>query len=635
MPGFLESKIYAQDGGLFFWYRFLTMKNSLKRIQIGWLLVVFFLSSGAYAGTEFENRCSALASQKGQDAKRLHKLFDLTWDYDNRESPESATYNGYPGQNDRWTDNSLEAIARRKREAHAPLLVLNSIARNKLSPADQLNYDLFRHDTEEGLEGQKFPGEYFQVSQLGGPHKDTLDTIAQMPTSTLKDYENIIARLKGIPTVVHQATILLQEGIKKKVVVPKILMRDVPDQIKQTYEESADKSPFLVGFERFPDSLSKTEQEKLRAEATQILNQSVYPALKEFYKFIKETYVPACRETIALEALPDGKAWYAYLVRLQTTTKMSPEEIHQLGLSEVERIRKEMEQIRQEVKYRGSLLEFMQFLRSDSQFFYKSADDLLRGYRDIAKRIDPELIHQFGKLPRLPYGVKPVPSYSEKTASTAYYEGGSAEAGRAGYFFANTYDLKSRPRWEMEPLTLHEAVPGHHLQISLGKEMTNVPEFRKNSGYTAFIEGWGLYAESLGKRLGLYQDPYSRFGALTYEIWRSVRLVVDTGMHHLGWSRQKAIDYFMENAGKAEHDIIVEVDRYIDWPGQALAYKIGQLKFKALKEKAAKSLGDNFDVRAFHDALLENGALPLDVLDARMDLWLKNASSAQARKSGK
>ncbi|HET9212856.1 MAG TPA: DUF885 domain-containing protein, partial [Thermoanaerobaculia bacterium] len=321
--------------------------------------------------------------------------------------------------------------------------------------------------------------------------------------------------------------------------------------------------------------------------------------------------------------------------RVSTTTTLTPEQIHQIGLAEVKRIRKEMDALIASTGFKGSFEDFCKFLRTDPRFFYDKPEDLLMGYRDIAKRIDPELIRLFGRLPRLPYGVIPVPSYSEKSQTTAYYEDGSLAAGRPGEFYANTYDLKSRPKWEMEALTAHEAVPGHHLQLSLAQELEGVPEWRKHDDYTAFVEGWGLYAESLGEEIGLYKDPYSRFGQLTYEMWRAIRLVVDTGMHTMGWTRQQAIDYFKANSAKAEHDIEVEVDRYIVWPAQALAYKIGELKLKELRAYAQKELGPGFDVRAFHDHVLGNGAVPLDLLEKNVRAWVAEAKTAAAEKTAR
>jgi uncharacterized protein (DUF885 family) len=321
--------------------------------------------------------------------------------------------------------------------------------------------------------------------------------------------------------------------------------------------------------------------------------------------------------------LPDGEAWYRNNVALRTTTDLTPQQIHDIGLSEVKRIRAEMDVVIESSGFDGSFEQFLNFLRTDPQFYHTTADGLMREYRDIAKRADPELTRLFGVLPRTPYGVIEVPDYAAKSTTTAYYQRGSLKAGRPGYYFANTYALDTRPRWEMEALSLHEAVPGHHLQISIQQELEGLPWFRQNPSYTAFVEGWGLYSESLGEEMGFYKDPYSKFGQLTYEMWRAIRLVVDTGMHYLGWSRQRAIDFFKENAGKSEHDIVVEIDRYIVWPGQALAYKIGELKIKELRAYAEQELGDQFDIRAFHDEVLGKGAVPLSVLDANVRAWVK------------
>jgi uncharacterized protein (DUF885 family) len=332
--------------------------------------------------------------------------------------------------------------------------------------------------------------------------------------------------------------------------------------------------------------------------------------------------VPRARTTIGLSALPNGADWYAHLVRRYTTTGMTPQQIHELGLSEVKRIRAEMDKVIAAVGFKGTFEEFSRFLRTDPRFFYDKPEDLVDAYRVIAKRADPELAHLFRTLPRLPYGVTPIPDYEAKSQTTAYYDSGSEAAGRPGTYFVNIYDLKSRPKWEMEALTLHESVPGHHLQISLARELPNLSEWRKHDGYTAFSEGWGLYAESLGTEMGFYKDPYSKFGQLTYEMWRAIRLVVDTGLHAKGWTREQALDYFKANAAKTEHDIEVEVDRYITSPGQAVAYKIGELKIKELRAYAEKELGPAFDVRSFHDQILGHGAVPLDVLEKNIREWV-------------
>lgn len=442
------------------------------------------------------------------------------------------------------------------------------------------------------------------------------------PTSTVKDYEDRLARLRTVPKLIDQNITLLSEGLKLGVTPPKITLRKVPSQVRVHLTEELEKNALMVPFRSFPDSIPKDAQTKIRTEALNILKEKIIPAFQKLLTFLEKDYIPYTRESIAWSSLPDGQAWYAHKIRHHTTTMKSAEEIHKLGLSEVARIRKEMDEIIKSVGFKGSFSDFTKFLRTDDRFYFTSADELIREYRSIGKKIDPELTQLFGKLPRLPYGVLPVPSYAEESQTTAYYEPGSPDSHRSGYFYANTYNLKARPKWEMEALTLHEAVPGHHLQISLAQEMTGVPEFRKFSEYTAYVEGWGLYAESLGDQLGLYKDPYSRFGKLTYEIWRSIRLVVDTGMHALGWTRDQAIQFFIDNTGKSEQDIIVEVDRYIVWAGQALAYKIGQLKITELRENAKKALGDRFDIREFHDIVLGSGAVPLDVLERQVKAWV-------------
>jgi uncharacterized protein (DUF885 family) len=348
----------------------------------------------------------------------------------------------------------------------------------------------------------------------------------------------------------------------------------------------------------------------------------VVPAFTKLYDFMTQTYLPAARESIGMSELPDGPAWYAYEARVETTTDLTPAQIHEIGLAEVKRIRGEMDAVIAQTGFKGNLAEFGKYIRSDPRFFYTNKDDLLNAYRVQAKLVDPELSRLFGKLPRLQYGVMAIPAYSEKSQTSAYYQPGSPEVGRPGYFNVNTYALNMRPKWEMEVLAFHESVPGHHLQISLAQEMADLPEFRKHAGYTAFVEGWALYSEGLGSELGFYRDPYSKFGQLNFEMWRAIRLVVDTGLHSLHWTRQQAIDYFRENSAKTDQDIMVEVDRYIVWPGQALAYKIGQLKIKELRAYAAQELGPKFDIREFHDRVLDGGALPLDVLDQRIKTWV-------------
>ncbi|TAK92734.1 MAG: DUF885 domain-containing protein [Verrucomicrobia bacterium] len=586
------------------------------------LILTAVCAQAAPSQTDFERDCAKLAKTKSPDAERLHALFKLDWENTMHENPEWATEVGYAGQNDRWSDVSLETIERHKRELQAPLAVIKSIKRDKLSAADQLNFDLFKRNLDEAIEGTRFKGELMSVNQMGGVQQDIARVLEFAPHTTLKDYRDIVKRLQTADAVIDGNIPLLRKGLEAGLTPPKITLRDVPQQVKNQMVAELDKSPMLLAFREFPESIPAAEQEKLRAEAVAAVKQKIIPAYGRLHDFLVNEYIPKCRESVGLNALPDGKDWYAFNSRVTTTTTMTPEQIHALGLSEVKRIRAEMDKVIAETGFKGSFAEFQNFLRTDPQFHYTNADDLLRGYRDICKRVDPELAHLFGKLPRLTYGVIPVPSYAEKSQTTAYYQPGAPEIGRPGYFYANTYAVETRLKWEMEALTLHESVPGHHLQIALAKELENVPEFRKNRDYTAFVEGWGLYSESLGYELGMYKDPYQKFGQLVYEMWRAIRLVVDTGMHTGQMTRQEAIDFFLANTTKSEHDVTVEVDRYIVWPGQALAYKIGQLKLRELRNYATKELGDKFDVRQFHDQVLGQGALPLDVLEKRIKAWV-------------
>ncbi len=568
-------------------------------------------------------RYRAIVATKGQkaDSVRLHELFALDWDYGNIEYPEGATYSGYKGQNDRWTDVSLAAIAQRKKELQNPLSVISSIDRASLSTRDQLNYDLFRRGAEDNIAGTRFPGEYLSIDARSGPQ--LLSQAMELnPNATVKDYEDIVARVNGLGAVVDQTIVLLQKGLDAKVTAPKITLRDVPDQVKGILTADPLKSPVLVMFTRFPSTIPAADQKRLTDAAVKAYTEKVKPSYERLYTFLTTRYIPGARQTVGMSALPDGAAWYAYNVRVQTTTNRTPAQIHETGLSEVKRIHGQMDSVMKSIGYRGTFAEFTNFLRTDPKFFFTDSADLVRAYRDIVKRIDPELIKLFGHLPRLPYGVTTIPSYAAKSATTAYYQPGSYEAGRPGYYYVNTYALNTRPKWEMEALSSHEAVPGHHLQIAIAQELTDVPDFRRYGGYTAFVEGWALYSESLGSSIGLYKDPYSKFGQLTYEMWRAIRLVIDTGIHAQGMSRQDAIDYFETNSAKTHNDIVVEVDRYITTPGQALAYKTGELKIKELRAYAEQQLGEKFDVREFHDQVLGQGALPLDVLDARIRAWV-------------
>ncbi len=587
------------------------------------LLVTAVLAQATPEPTAFERDCEKLVANQRADSERLHDLLKLDWDHTMHESPEFATEVGYPGLNDRWTDNSPAAIARRERELQAPLKVIQSLNRTNLSAVDQLNYDLFKRGIDQAVEEIPFHSEYLQLNQMGGVQQDSAQILEIAPRATVKDYENILARLNALPVLIDQTIVLLQKGQAAGITPPRITLRDVPDQVANQMNSDPEQNALLKPFAEFPLQISEADRARLRQQAAVALKEKVIPAFVKLREFLVKTYLPGSRESIGMSELPNGRAWYAFNVRQRTTTTLTPQQIHDLGLSEVKRIRAEMDKVIASTGFKGSFAEFAKFVRTNSAFYFTNGDDLLAGYRDICKRIDPQLPKLFGKLPRLTYGVQQIPAYAAKSQTSAYYQPGSPAAGRAGNFFANTYALDTRAKWEMEALTLHESVPGHHLQIALSQEMEDAPEFRKHGSYTAFIEGWGLYSESLGTEMGFYQDAYAKYGQLTFEIWRAIRLVVDTGMHSLGWTRQQAIDYFIANTGKSEHEIVVEVDRYIVWPGQALAYKIGQLKIRELRNYATRELGDAFDVREFHDQVLGSGAIPLDVLEARIKAWVR------------
>jgi len=536
-------------------------------------------------------------------------------------SPVMASRLGDRRYNDQWSDDSLAAIDERHVETREFLTRVYAIDRTALSTEDQLNYELFRRQLQDDVDVYEFNEHLMPFSHRGGIQNPE-NLTNQLRLVTVKDYEDWLARIEQLDDVIDQQIKLAEEGRKRGVIPPRILLQRVPDQLALQLVEFASESPLFRVFETMPESFPAAERERLRAAATDALLDEVLPAYRKLDRYFNQKYLPAARESVGLSALPNGNAWYEHLTRSFTTTHMTPDEIHRLGLREVKRIREEMQKVIAEVEFEGSFEDFLVFLRTDPQFYYDNPEDLYEAYLATSKRIDPELVNLFGLLPRMPYGVKPIPDSIAPDTTTAYYSRPAADGSRAGIYWVNLYRPEVRPKYEIEVLSVHEAMPGHHLQIALQQELGDMPNFRRFLGFTAFTEGWGLYSERLGYDLGLYKDPYSRFGQLTYDMWRAVRLVVDTGMHYKGWTRQQAIDFFKDNAAKAEHDIVNEIDRYIGNPGQALAYKIGQLKMLALRDRAERQLGEDFDIRAFHDHLLGAGALPLDLLEQRMDAWM-------------
>lgn len=552
--------------------------------------------------------------------------------------PEEAISQGRPTNEDRITDVSYRGIEMRHNSVKEFIRRLHDVNLDTLTPEDRLDWQLLVRQLQEGVDGHRFRSFLMPVGGRGGPQQSIPLMAENVPFATEENYENYLKRLTAVPQLVRDTQRLLEMGVAEGRVPPKATMTDLPAQFEAVIRGQLE--PLRAPFARMPASISAERQAEMRVELTALL-QPILLALMDLRSYLITTYLPACRDTVAASALPDGAAWYEWALRAHTTTDMSARQIHDTGLAEVARIRGEMLAVIRRTDWFGAdparaglaadalFAAFLQHLRTDPRFYTRSEDELLSRYRDVCKRIDACLPALFGTLPRNPYGVRPIPRFMAPTQTTAYYQPGSLRAGNPGWFYANTYALDQRPTYEMIPLSLHEAVPGHHLQISIAQELPTQREFRRQMQVTAFVEGWALYAERLGIEMGLYEDdPYADFGRLLYEMWRATRLVVDTGLHAFGWTREQAIDYMKTNTALSELNIVREVDRYIDWPGQATGYKIGELRIRAIRERAEKRLGKTFDIRAFHDALLESGAIPLDVLEKHMDAWIAARAAA-------
>jgi uncharacterized protein (DUF885 family) len=584
---------------------------------------------GALLGTALPAFADSTAA-----VKSLHALFESAWQRDLEESPISASYYGDQRYADRLDDISLAAIHKSHAGDRKVLEDLAKIRRADLPAAEQLNYDLFERIYRERVAVVPFKNYVYPSHQQGVQSLNEVSELLQF--ATVKDYDNWLARLKQVGRLVDDNIALMELGMREKRTKPRILMERIPAQIAAHVVSKPEESPYFAAFKEFSASIPDADRARIVAEARNTIQTVIVPAYTKLQTFFDKKYLPATRTSVGIWDTPEGGAYYQNRIHYFTTVKdLTADQIHEIGLKEVARIRGEMDKIVQQVGFKGSFAEFLQFLRTDPQFYYKTPEELLDGYRALTRRIDPELVKLFGKLPRTPYGVRPIPATSAPDTTTAYYQGPALDGTRAGYYYVNLYRPEVRPKYEMEVLSVHEAVPGHHLQIALQSELGELPMFRRSAPYTAYIEGWGLYSESLGDELGLYKDPYSKFGQLTYEMWRAVRLVVDTGMHHKKWSREQAIEYFKANAAKTEKDIVNEIDRYIDWPGQALAYKIGELKIKELRAQATRELGERFDVRRFHDTILGTGAVPLDVMERTVSDWVAREKQAPAAASAR
>jgi len=569
---------------------------------------------------------AAFAAKKAANAPLL-KLFETSWQEDLADNPMAATALGEHRYDNLLTDMTPEAIARRNQLMYTRLAALRKIPKEKLEKADQLNYDLFERETRVRLNEAQFKPYLYAIRTFDGPQ--LLPELAEVhPFQTVKDYDNWISRINSSGMYIDQWIVLLGQGAAERRTQPRITIAKVLEQIKPQLVTDPEASPFFAPFKKIPASIDAANKDRLIAAGKLAVQTVAVPAFQRFDKFFREVYLPASRDTVGIYDTPDGELYYKDRMKYYTTID-NPDaaRIHNIGLEEVKRIRAEMEKTLEGINFLGTLDQFLSFIRNDPRFYFKTPEELFAAYEKTARGIEPQLPKLFGRLPKTSFGIRPIPAASAPTTTTAYYQPPSLDGSRQGNFYVNLYKPETRPTWEVEALTAHESVPGHHLQIALAYELTGLPEFRRNADYTAFIEGWALYAESLGSELGLYKDDFSKMGQLNYDMWRAVRLVVDTGMHQFKWTRDQAIYYFQQNTGKNRQDIENEVDRYISWPGQALAYKLGQLRIQALRAEAEKALGARFDIRAFHDQLLGMGPLPLSVLDVEMRDWIAAQSA--------
>ncbi len=558
----------------------------------------------------------------------LHALFDAEWEWSLKEYPTLATYAGDHRYDDRLPSLAPADLARRNEHARETLAKLRAIDRGRLGVQDRISYDMFERQLDEGIASYDFGEDRMAINADSGFHVEFADLPNEMTFATTRDYDNYLQRLRAWPTYLGQEMALMRAGLQAGFTPPQVVLKGYEKTATTLIVDAPEKSVFWKPFEKLPPGVPEGDRQRLLTAARQVIQDSVIPGYRTFADFLVKEYIPGCRTTLGASALPRGKEYYAWLVKHHTTLDVTPENVHEIGLAEVKRIRTEMEQVIHDVGFHGDFKAFLQFLRTDPRFYAKTPEELLMRASFIAKRMDGKLPSLFRTLPRLPYGVEPVPDYLAPKYTGGRYVEAPVGSTRAGTYWVNTYALESRPLYTQEALTYHEAVPGHHLQIALAQELTDLPKFRRFSGTSAFVEGWALYSERLGLEAGFYRDPYSNFGRLTYEMWRACRLVVDTGVHAMGWTRQQMMDFMAENTALSLHEIETETDRYISWPGQALAYKMGELKIRELRALAEKELGEKFDVREFHDVVLRNGAIPLGILEGQVKDWIAGRKAA-------
>jgi len=592
------------------------------------LLTVAIAVALAGCATTTPTASAAAASTQAAESKaqQLNRLYDEYWEELLKLNPIQATFQGDPRYNDQLP-NFLSAEYRAQQHAFTQrwLERIQAVGPDGLEGQDLLSYEIFLHDAKMALEGEQFPGELIPINQFFNlanlPVMFGSGTGAQ-PFKTVADYDAWRRRAALVPAVFDQAIANMKEGVAKGVVQPKVLMVKVVPQLDAVIKPTPEDTLFWMPVKNLPATFSDADKARITAEYRTMIQDELMPAYQRLRDYIANDYMAHTRATIGLDALPNGQAWYAYNARQNTTTDKTPAEIHQIGLDEVERIHGEMRQVMKQVGFKGSLQDFFKFMRTSKKFAFKSEDALLTHYRGIEEKVMAGVPKLFSLTPKAKFEIRPVEEYRAQSAAGGEYMSPSEDGSRPGIFYVNTYDLPSRQTWDAEDLFLHEAIPGHHFQIALQQELTGIPMFRRFGGETAFAEGWGLYSESLGRELGMYQDPYDYFGYLQNEIWRAIRLVVDTGIHSKGWTREQVIKYMLDNSAASETDAVAEAERYVAIPGQALAYKIGALKIQELRKRAQDALGPKFDIREFHAEVLKDGAVPLDVLEAKIDRWI-------------
>jgi uncharacterized protein (DUF885 family) len=598
----------------------------MHRHPTGSFLVALLLVLGASMASGAEPMPKPAVEAATAESRKLADLVDAYFEEQLKLNPLLATSIGDPRYNDRFEVTiSPEWRARDEQVEREFLERIRSIDQSLLSGQDALTYEIFKSARKREIEGFRFPGHLIPVNQF----YSVPNSFAQLgsgnglhPFKTVKDYEDFLKRIDGFVAWTDQAIVNMREGIAKGYTLPRVLVERTLPQLAAQLVEKPEDSLYWGPIANLPASFTAEEQARLTAAYRAAITNQVIPSYRRLHDFLRDEYLPKARTSVGLDALPDGKAWYEYNVRNITTTDYTPAQIHEIGLREVARIHGEMRKVMQQVGFEGSLDDFFRFLNTDPQFVHPSREALVAGYVDIKKRVDPQLPKLFEILPKADYEVRAVEPFREKSAAGGQYQPASEDGSRPGIFYANAYDLKARPKWAMEALSLHEGNPGHHFQISIQREQKDLPRFRRFGGYTAYSEGWGLYAESLGPELGVYTDPYQYFGRLEGELFRAIRLVVDTGLHSKGWTREQVLEYIDANSATSDARRVAETERYIAIPGQAVAYKIGQIKISELRARAERELGDRFDVRKFHTAVLVDGALPLDVLEAKVDRWI-------------